>query len=146
MTKSVNHLDQLAILQIDFDIWSGQVKLDDPDIKLGVGGEIPPKQLVDLGRKNVIDKAHLKPFNRLKTSARRLCLRHGMPFMNGFAVPLDRIDEISAGLEEPLEVIHLGGVEYSPGDRSYGGCRRELVGELISEIRGSTQQTQRQAA
>jgi len=69
-----------------------------------------------------------------------------MPFMNGFAVPLDRIDEISAGLEEPLEVIHLGGVEYSPGDRSYGGCRRELVGELISEIRGSTQQTQRQAA
>lgn len=106
MTKSVNHLEQLAILQIDFDIWSGQVKLNDPDLKLGVGGEIPPKQLVDLGRKNVIDKAHLKPFNRLKTSARRLCLRHGMPFMNGFAVPLDRIDEISAGLEEVVNEMN----------------------------------------
>lgn len=94
MTTEVNHLDQLAILQIDFDIWSGQVKLDDPDIKLGIGGQIPPKELVDLGRKNVIDKAHLRPFNRIKTSARRLCLSRGMPFMNGFAVPIDQVDDI----------------------------------------------------
>ncbi|MEW8418067.1 MAG: DUF3150 domain-containing protein [Candidatus Thiodiazotropha endolucinida] len=99
MTAPVNHLEQLAILQIDFDIWSGQVKLDDPDLKLGVGGELPPKELVDLGRKYVINKEHLRPFNRLKTKARRLCLAHGMPFMNGFAVPLDKIDAISSDLD-----------------------------------------------
>lgn len=99
MTAPVNHLEQLAILQIDFDIWSGQVKLDDPDLKLGIGGELPPKELVDLGRKYVINKEHLRPFNRLKTHARRLCLAYGMPFMNGFAVPLDKIDTISKDLD-----------------------------------------------
>lgn len=99
MTAPVNHLQQLAILQIDFDIWSGQVKLDDPDFKLGIGGELPPKALVDLGRKYVINKIHLRPFNRLKTKARRLCLAHGMPFMNGFAIPLDKIDAISSDLD-----------------------------------------------
>jgi len=100
MTASVNHLDKLAILQIDFDIWSGQVKLDDPDLKLGVGGKLPPKDLVELGRKYVINKEHLKPFNRLKTKARRLCLSRGMPFMNGFAVPIQTIDQISAELDK----------------------------------------------
>ncbi|MFC1337418.1 MAG: DUF3150 domain-containing protein [gamma proteobacterium symbiont of Clathrolucina costata] len=100
MTAPVNHLEQLAILQIDFDIWSGQVKLDDPDLKLGVGGELPPKELVELGRKYVINKAHLKPFNRLKTKARRLCLSRGMSFMNGFAVPIQTIDQISAELDK----------------------------------------------
>jgi len=106
MTTPVNHLKQLAILQIDFDIWSGQVKLDDPDLKLGVGGELPPKQLVDLGRKYVINKEHLRPFNRLKTKARRLCLTHGMPFMNGFAVPLDKVDKISTDLDCIADEMH----------------------------------------
>ena len=106
MIAPVNHLEQLAILQIDFDIWSGQVKLDDPDLKLGVGGKLPPKELVDLGRKYVINKEHLRPFNRLKTKARRLCLLHGMPFMNGFAVPLDKIDAICGELDLVADEMH----------------------------------------
>ncbi len=99
MTESVNYLDKLAILQVDFDIWSGQVKLDDPDIKLGEGGELPPKELADLGRKYVIDREHLRPFHRVKTSARRLCLAHGKPFMSGFAVPIDKVGQISRALD-----------------------------------------------
>ena len=59
---------------------------------------------------------------------------------------LTAVDIGNVSVEEPLEVIHLGGVEYSPEDRSYGGCRCELVGQLISELRDSTKQTQRQAA
>lgn len=96
----VRHLDRLAILRLDFNIWSGQVKLDDPDIKLGEGGKLPPKDLVELGRKAVIDKDHLRPFHRMKTRARRLCLSHGMPFLNGFAIPLGRIDTISCELDK----------------------------------------------
>jgi len=108
MTAPVNHLDKLAIVQIDFDIWSGQVKLDDPDIKLGSGGELPPKDLVELGRKYVIGREHLKPFSRLKTKARRLCLSRGMTFMNGFAVPIDRIDQICTELDKIAdEMSHL---------------------------------------
>lgn len=100
MTTNVNHLEKLAILQIDFDIWSGQVKLADPDIQLGIGGKLPPKALADLGRKYVIDKIHLRSFGRLKSRARRLCLSFGMSFMNGFAVPIERIDEISLELDQ----------------------------------------------
>ncbi len=100
MTTLVNHLDRLAIIQPDFSIWCGKVKLDDPDLKLGIGGEIPPKELVELGSKYVINKTHLRPFNRLKTKVRRLCLAHGMSFMSGFAVPLDKIDQISIELDE----------------------------------------------
>lgn len=96
----INHLDQLAVIQLDFDIWSGQVKLEAPDIKLGDGGELPPATLAGLGRKFVIDKEHLRPFSRLKTKARRLCLSVGMSFMNGFAVPVDKIDEVSVALDE----------------------------------------------
>ena len=59
----VSHLNRLAILKLDFHIWSGQVKLDDPDLKLGDGEELPPKDLVELGRKFVISKTHLRPFN-----------------------------------------------------------------------------------
>lgn len=96
----ISHLDRLAILQVDFDIWSGQTKLDDPDVKLGVGGELPPKEFASLGQKYLIDKEHLRPFHRLKTEARRLCLAIGMPFMNGFAVPLDKVDGVCGELDK----------------------------------------------
>lgn len=99
MVDSVNQLEKLAILQLDFDIWSGQVKLDDPDLKLGAGGSLPPKMLASLGRKSVISSEHLKPFNRLKTRARRICTAQGMPFMNGFAIPLTKVDEIVLKLD-----------------------------------------------
>jgi hypothetical protein len=106
MTHPVNQLDNLAIVQLEMHLWTGKVKLDDPDIKLGVGGKIPPKELAELGRKYVIDRAHLRPFGRLKTSARRLCLNHGMPFMNGFAVPMACIDIIQRGLDEIADETH----------------------------------------
>ncbi len=99
MTKSVNHLDKLAIFQIDFDIWSGQVKLESPDLKIDKD-DAPDKEVVDLGRKYIIERKHLRPFNTLKTQARRLCLRHGMKFFEGaFAIPIEKIDVVSAELD-----------------------------------------------
>ena len=100
MTTPVNHLDHLSILNLDFDIWSGKVKLTASDIKLGAGGEIPPESLAHLGQKKVIDSDKLRPFHRLKTSARRLCLGYGMPFLNGFAVPTDKVDELISQLDK----------------------------------------------
>jgi len=100
MTTSVNHLDKLAIVQLDFHLWCGKVKLDDPDIKLGDGGELPPKTIADLGNKKIIDPKHLTPFSRLKSAARRLCLTKGMSFMNGFAIPVNDVDEIIVELNK----------------------------------------------
>jgi hypothetical protein len=94
MTNTVKHLDSLCVIHVDFDIWSGQTRLTPSDLKLGEGGEIPPEKVAQLGSKKICDPAKLKGFNRLKTETRRLLLSYGMPFMNGFAVPASRADEI----------------------------------------------------
>lgn len=98
-TTKPNHLENLSIIQVDFDIWSGQARLSPSDIKLGIGGEIPPEKVAQLGSKKICDPSKLKGFNRLKTETRRLLLKYGMPFMNGFAVPVKRTDEIIARLD-----------------------------------------------
>lgn len=89
-------LTQVAIINLDFNIWCGETNLEDIDIKLGVGGSLPPKSvLASCGRKTLIDSKNLNPFRTLKTQARRACESIGMPFMNGFAIPIARINEIS---------------------------------------------------
>ncbi|WP_440494615.1 DUF3150 domain-containing protein [Serratia sarumanii] len=99
MTK-VNHLQSLCVIHVDFDIWSGQTRLSASDLKLGEGGEIPPEKVAQLGSKKICDPAKLKGFHRLKTETRRLLLKFGMPFMNGFAVPVSKTDEICNKLNE----------------------------------------------
>ncbi|WP_387489043.1 DUF3150 domain-containing protein [Photorhabdus sp. RM96S] len=99
MTK-VNYLQSLCVIHVDFDIWSGQTRLSASDLKLGEGGEIPPEKVAQLGSKKICDPAKLKGFHRLKTETRRLLLKFGMPFMNGFAVPVSKTDEICNKLND----------------------------------------------
>lgn len=95
-----NILDNLCVVHTDFDIWSGQTRLNPSDLKLGDGGEIPPERLAQLGSKKICDPAKLKGFHRLKTECRRMLLRNGMPFMNGYALPVKFLDEIQERLAE----------------------------------------------
>lgn len=99
-SNKISHLEKLCVVHADFNIWSGQVRLTADDLKLGAGGEIPPEKIAQLGTKKICDPAKLKGFHRLKTDARRNLLRVGMPFMNGFAVPVSRIDDVVKKLEE----------------------------------------------
>lgn len=94
MTKKIEHLESLCVIHVDFDIWSGQTRLSAEDFRLGKGGKLPSGKVAKLGSKHVCDPATLKGFQRLKTETRRLMLRHGMPFMSGFAVPTARADII----------------------------------------------------
>lgn len=99
MQNVINKYESLSIIAIDFDIWSGQTRLSASDIKIGVGGEIPDAKFAQLGTKKVCDPASLKGFHRLKTEARRLMLRYGMNFMNGYAIPVQKTDEVIPRLE-----------------------------------------------
>lgn len=98
--STVNHLESLCVVHPDFNIWSGQARLSASDLKLGIGGEIPPEKVAQLGNKRICDPSQLRGFHRLKTSARRLLLRYGLPFMNGFAIPANKVDEVVAQLDE----------------------------------------------
>lgn len=115
MNNTVKHLDSLCVIHVDFDIWSGQTRLSPADFKLGVGGEIPSDKVAQLGSKKICDPAKLKGFGRLKTETRRLLLRYGMPFMNGFAVPASRAEFICKALNkiqqefEQLKRIFING-------------------------------------
>ncbi|MFZ7335383.1 DUF3150 domain-containing protein [Comamonas jiangduensis] len=98
--SNVAHLNNLCIVHADFDIWSAQARLTPDDLKLGVGGEIPPERLAQLGTKRICSSEKLKGFHRLKSAARRALARYGMPFLNGFAVPVSKLDEVHNYLRE----------------------------------------------
>ncbi|WP_024608570.1 DUF3150 domain-containing protein [Pseudoalteromonas sp. TAB23] len=126
MSKTVKHLENLCVIHVDFDIWSGQTRLAAADFKLGEGGEIPPEKVAQLGSKKICDPAKLKGFNRLKTETRRLLLAYGMPFMNGFAVPASKSDEICSKLNE---INH----EFEALKQSFLSGYNAAVNEWISE-------------
>lgn len=100
LNNKVKHLDNLCVVHVEQSNWSGQTRLDPKDIKLGVGGEIPSDTVFQLGSKKVCDPERLKAFTRIKSASRRLLKRHGLPFMNGWAVPVDKVDEITQDLNE----------------------------------------------
>lgn len=58
----IKHLDSLSVVQIDFNIWSGQTRLRPEDFNLGVGGELPSEKVAQLGSKKIIDNANLNGF------------------------------------------------------------------------------------
>lgn len=97
--RQIQHLENLCVIHVDFDIWSGQTRLNAEDLKLGEGGEIPPEKLALLGSKKICDPAKLRGFHRLKTKCRRKLEHYGLPFMNGWAVPAERLDTILKQLD-----------------------------------------------
>lgn len=122
----VTHLESLSVVQIDFDIWSGQTRLSAADFKLGIGGEIPPEKLAQLGSKKICDPAKLKGFHRLKSEARRMLHRYGMPFMNGYAVPVDKVNDICARLDSIMS-------EYSALKDAFVAGYHQAVDEWVRE-------------
>ena len=100
MSEQCKDLSNFSIVHIDFDVWGGQTKLSASDLKLGQGGEIPPKKLAALGRKKIIAPEMLNGFLTLRTKAQRICLSYGMRFLNAYAVPKTKLPEIDKKLKE----------------------------------------------
>ncbi|MGP9797075.1 DUF3150 domain-containing protein [Halomonas sp. 86] len=98
-TLNVKTLNQLCVVHADFNIWSGKTRLRPEDIKLGAGGEIPPEKLASLGNKKICEPSALNPFNSLKTACLRFLRHYGLRFMNGYAIPADKLDYVESQLE-----------------------------------------------
>lgn len=103
MSKKVTKLDSLAVVQVDLSIWSGQTKLHKEDLKLGDGGSLPSDKVVQLGSKKIIDSSRLKIFHAQRQGYRRELSKVGIPFMNGHAVPITKLDQVTQYLNN-LEV------------------------------------------
>ena len=95
MNTDITVLDHLLVINLDIHIWSARRKLTPPDIN---GAELPPEDLASLGSKRVCNPEDLRVFGTLKARAVSLLERNGVRFLNGWAVPETRIDEIMVEL------------------------------------------------
>lgn len=121
-----NVLDKVALVKIDISIWSGRKKLRPEDIHLGDGGALPPETVASLGSKKVIGREALKVFETLKKRAQRLPEEIGVRFLGGYAVPVERAQEVSDHLKKIQGEFEEARTEFLD---NYG----QLVDEWIAE-------------
>ena len=98
MSTSRKITDNLVLITLDLDIWSGQSRLNPEDFRI-IQGELPPKDLANLGNKKLVPPKDLRSFNRIKTAARRLLFDHGRGFLGGYAIPKDRQEYVEKRLD-----------------------------------------------
>ena len=95
----MNILDNIAILVLSVSLWTGRKQLRQEDLKLADGSELPPHKLASLGSKRVMDPAALAPFATFKRRAERTVLSVGTRFLGGYAVPVEKLDELMTQLD-----------------------------------------------
>ncbi|EOX3447505.1 cobalamine biosynthesis protein [Vibrio cholerae] len=92
-TQPTSVLNDIVAVQLHVSQWTGRKKLADTDLSLN--GEIPPKEIINLGSKHTTDPEALKVFNTIKRRMERACLTVGIPFLGGYAVPANKADELA---------------------------------------------------
>ncbi len=127
--ETENVLEKVALVQIDATIWSGRKKLKPEDITLGDGGELPPEEVASLGSKKVIGREPLTVFDVLKKKAQRLPEEIGVRFLGGYAVPVERVKEVSDHLLSVKAEFEVAREDFL---NNYG----RLVDEWIAEHPG----------
>ena len=90
-----------TLVYLKIRCWGGEIKANrDSDIKVGLDGKLPPKELLDLGRKKIHPPKALDPLTNKRKSAERACLAVGTRFEGGYAIPDDSVDELIVKLNE----------------------------------------------
>ena len=99
MTLPANVLDQIVCVCCDISIWTGQKKLTPEDLDLSPE-QIPPEGLAALGHKRICDPKAIADFKRIKHQAFTLLSNNGVRFLTGYAIPLEKLEEIQGKLAE----------------------------------------------
>lgn len=95
MKNAICNLDNVVLVRLDIHTWTGRKKLRPEDIK----GQIPPKELASLGSKNIVDPKRISAFDTIKRRSERMLQAIGIRLMGGYAIPVDKIDEVVDLLE-----------------------------------------------
>lgn len=101
MNTSTSALNDIVAIQLNVSQWTGRKKLADSDLSLS--GEVPPKEIINLGSKYTTDPEALKVFNTLKRRMERACLIAGIPFLGGYAVPSNKADSLAQTLAKIVQ-------------------------------------------
>lgn len=109
-TQPTSVLNDIVAVQLNVNQWTGRKKLAENDLSLQ--GEVPPKEIINLGSKHTTDPKALKVFNTLKRQMERACLTIGIPFLGGYAVPSDKADELAKRLTKIVGQFELEKTAY----------------------------------
>lgn len=89
-----------TLVHLGISLWSGAKTADrEKDIKMGLDGKLPPKELLSMGCKSIYPKEALRPMSNRKKAAERACLAVGTKFMGGYAIPDEKIPDLEAKLD-----------------------------------------------
>jgi hypothetical protein len=105
----INILDQLVVVNLNVRIWSARRKLTPEDLG---NADLPPEDLASLGSKRICDPEELKFFNTLRARAVSLLERGGVRFLNGWAIPAERMDTISNELSAVRDEFTAAGEKF----------------------------------
>lgn len=126
MSTSIQTLNNVVATNLNFSIWTGRKILDNDDLSLS--GEVPPREIINLGSKHTTDPKALKVFSTLKRRAERgPCLRVGIPFMGGYAIPSDKADKLAKDLANIVD-------EYEQEKQAYLLKHTSIQDEWISKF------------
>lgn len=90
-------LENVVCVHLDVDVPTGKKANLAEDLRLQ---KVPPSELMSLGQKQTFNPSLVKPLNTIRRRGERICLRYGTRFMGGFAIPLDRKQEVVSELNE----------------------------------------------
>ncbi|MFO1432576.1 MAG: DUF3150 domain-containing protein [Candidatus Competibacteraceae bacterium] len=96
---SIQWLEQVVFIHLDFHLWSGRKKLRAEDLKNLTAEQMPPATLASLGSKRLCAPDDLAPGIRCRKQAERVCQLYGFRFLGHFAVPEPRLEALQRGLE-----------------------------------------------
>ena len=100
MTTQQRISDRLAIVVLNFRQWTGETVLNKEDFQLGQGGKLPPEQVAHLGSKRICNPEDLRIFASIKQRAVRLLESYGVPYLGGWAIPLEKSQEVLLTLDK----------------------------------------------
>ena len=110
--NKVDITDKIAVIVLDTTIWSGRRKLRPEDILIGAGGNLPPEDVASLGSKKICDPDELSIFTKLDGRMERACLAVGTRFLKGYAVPVDKLDELAGTLDAYVADFNTAKTEF----------------------------------
>jgi hypothetical protein len=96
---SIQLLEQVVFIHLDFHLWSGRKKLRAEDLKNLTPAQMPPTTLASLGSKRLCAPDDLAPGIRCRKQAERVCQLYGFRFLGHFAVPEHLLEALVRGLE-----------------------------------------------
>lgn len=93
-------IGRIVVIVPEFKSWTGTRAMHEGDFTIGADGKLPPKEVAkSLGLKAIIDRSHLRPFDRIRHRADALLSSCGVRYLSGWAVPKDKSEDVLRELD-----------------------------------------------